>query len=199
MGELEETLSKIRESLLRGLGGKLRPDQGEAAFERHILLAVRVHKAAGLNQTVTGEGKGWCQYFEEHFPKRPERRPEDAKLLWDDWRVGLVKWEAPKGGVTVTHGQPEAHWYREPDGTLCINLESIWDDFTTSVESFLALLRQDEGRRAEALRRWRERSWVVRQLVIPRNDPLWWSGATTSAANSVTATPPSAPADPFSP
>lgn len=190
MGELEETLSKIRESLLRGLGGKLRPDQGEAAFERHILLAVRVHKAAGLNQTVTGEGKGWCQYFEEHFPKRPERRPEDAKLLWDDWRVGLVKWEAPKGGVTVTHGQPEAHWYREPDGTLCLNLESMRDDFAASVENFLALLRRDEGRRTEALRRWRERDWVVRQLVIPETHPLRGFRSTSAASSATAMAPP---------
>ena len=72
MDELEETLSKIRKSLLRGLGDQLRPDQGEAAFERHVLLAVRFHYAAGLNQTVTGEGNGWSQYFEEHFPKRLE-------------------------------------------------------------------------------------------------------------------------------
>ncbi|MGD0274275.1 MAG: hypothetical protein ABSB96_11165 [Gaiellaceae bacterium] len=187
MDELEETLARIRKSLLRGIGGKLGPDQGEAAFERHILLAVRFHNAAGLNQTVTGEGKGWCEYFEEHFPKRSEWRPEDAKLLWNNWRVGLLKWEAPKRGVTVTHGQPEAHWYREPDGTLCIDLESMWDEFAVSVTNFLNLLRRDEGRRTEALRRWSERSWCVRQLVIPATHPLRNLGVSTSSALSATA------------
>lgn len=162
----QEELGELRESLLRNLRVQLGHHDGDLAFERHILLAVRFHRAAGLNQTVTGEQAGWVQFFEEHFPKRAEWLPADAKLLFRKWRIGLVKHEAPLSGVTVTHGQPVAHWFREPDGTLCIDLESMWDDFAQAVASFIRLLERDEHRREEALDRWRKRGWTVRKLSI---------------------------------
>lgn len=196
MNAPDPDLQGIRDSLLRGLRVELGPEDGDVAFERHILLAVRFHRAAGLNQTVTGEGLGWQQYFDEYFPKRPEWVPEDETRLWTDWRVGLVKWETPKRGVTVTHGQPEAHWYREPAGTLCVNLESMWDDFEESVESFVDLLERDDARRAEAVGRWHQRSWTVRRLEIT---PMRLTHARldVGAAHSATAMgPPDAPRPP---
>ena len=190
MDTLETSIDEIRRSLLGGLRVELGPEDGEAAFERHILLAVRFHRAAGLNQTVEGEGKGWCQYFDEHFPKRSEWKPEDARCLWKDWRVGLVKHETPLKGVMITHGQPRAHWYRVAD-SICIHLDSMWDDFGSSVESFLALLRRDEERRTEAVRRWRERSWTVRQLEFADSHRIYEFGFNASAASSATAMGPS--------
>lgn len=84
---MDDDIKAIRMSLLRrlGTGAPLGPDEGEFAFERHILLAIRVHSAAALNQTRSGETKGWIEYFEEHFPK-------------------------PSGWNAVTHGQPKAHF-----------------------------------------------------------------------------------------
>lgn len=190
MDTLETSLEAIRESLLRGRPVDLGPEDGETAFERHILLAVRFHRAAGLNQTETGERAGWRQYFEEHFPKRPEWEQGDAIRLWENWRVGLVKLETPLSGVMITHGQPRAHWYRV-GGMLCINLESMWDDFEASVESFLTLLRRDEERRAEAVRRWRERSWTVRHFEFADSHRIYEFGFDTSAASSATAMGPS--------
>lgn len=192
---LDADLLAIRTSLLRGLRPRkpLGSSDGELAFERHILLAIRFHKAAGLNQTRKGEGVGWCEYFDEHFPKRPGWSVGDAKVLWDDWRVGLVKWETPKSRVTVTHGRPDAHWHREPDGTLCIDLESMWDDFTRSVDSFVGLLARDEQRRDEAVRRWNERRWIVRHLVV--ESPRFFN-LMASAASSATAMAPPPPPPP---
>ncbi|MEX2644660.1 MAG: hypothetical protein WD249_00190 [Gaiellaceae bacterium] len=182
-----DDIEPIKKSLLRGLRIPLGPKDGDAAFERHILLVVRFHRAARLNQTVTGEGKGWAQFFAEHFPKRPEWRDSDADLLWTDWRVTLVKDETPASGVTVAHGEPHVHWHREPTGTLCVNLESMWDDFERSVESFLSLLQRDAERRKVAVQRWQSRSWTVRPLAFaPVSGDL--VRFTTSAAHSVTAT-----------
>jgi hypothetical protein len=187
-----DELKAIRQSLLRRLRVPVGPEDGEEAFERHILLAVRFHKAAGLNQTIGGEGRGWCQYFDEHFPKGALWNSGDAQILWEDWRVGLLKWETPKSRIAVTHGQPEAHWYREPRGTLCINLESMWDNFESSVASFLGLLQQDDARRAEAVTRWKARSWIVRQLEVGSSPyDKFTSGASVGSASAIAPPPPS--------
>jgi len=187
---LDTDLDGIRHSLLRGLRppGPLGPEDGELAFERHILLAIRFHRAAGLNQRarVGEEGKGWRQYFNEYFPKRRGWKQGDEQLLWTDWRCGLVKWETPKSKVAVTHGQPDWHWHREPSGTLCINLESMWLDFETSVERFLAALRDDDERRGEAVRRWRERSWTIRPLEVASHPSgLTIATSTTQSASAI--------------
>jgi hypothetical protein len=162
---MDDEVKRLRASLLRKL--RVRVKDGEEAAERHILLSVRFHRAAGLNQTEHGETRGWVQFFEEHFPKRSQWRPDDAERLWEHWRLGLVKWESPRSGVMMTHAQPEAHWHRLPDETLCVNLESMWDDFEASADSFVTLLRADDVRRAQAVERWRKRQWVVREIKIP--------------------------------
>ena len=116
--------------------------------------------------------QGWKQYFAEHVPEPIDWDPMDADLLWTQWRIGLVKHETPLRGISVTHGQPQTHWYREPDGTLCINLESMWDAFEGSVESFISLLERDAARRDLAVSRWQGRSWTVRPLVVPAPVPF---------------------------
>ena len=187
-----DDIDGVRESLLRGLRHALGPSEGDEAFERHILLAVRIHKAAGLNQTVIGEGKGWVQYFEEHFPQG-RNSPVDAQCLWEDWRVGLVKNESPRLRVSITHGQPWLHWYRETPASICVNLESMWDDFEASVESFVALLGQDDVRCAEAVTRWRARSWTIRQLTSGPTAHLPVLSYSTSATFSASAAGPLPP------
>lgn len=184
-----ENLVRLKESLTAGLRTEepLTPEQGDVAFEKHILLAVRFHRASALNAVEHGEGKGWNLYFTEHFPKRPEWRAGDADLLWERWRGGLVKLETPLSLVTVTHGQPHAHWARERDGSLCLNLESMWDDFDASVDSFIGLLGGDENRRARALDRWRKHSRTVRQLDLA--SPL--SGFIPTVASATAMGPPS--------
>ena len=184
---MDDDVKRIRASLLRKL--RVKPKDGEEAAERHILLAVRFHRAAGLNQTEHGETKGWVQFFDEHFPKRPGWRTDDAERLWLHWRLGLVKWEAPRKGVTMTHGQPEAHSYREPDGTLCIDLESMWDDFEAAVDSFARRLRVDDERRAHAVERWRKRQWTVRHLVVSEaRDDLGVVSASTASSTTMSTT-----------
>jgi hypothetical protein len=164
---MDAELELIRDSLLRRLRVELGSDDGEAAFEQHLLLIIKIHKLAGLNQTVEGEGAGWRQCFQEHFPKEGKPwRAKDAQMLWEDWRVGMLKWETPKRRVTVTHGQPHLHWVREPDGTLCVDLESMWDDYEAMVASFLTLVERDPQRRAVAVWRWHERRWSVRRLSV---------------------------------
>ncbi len=60
-----------------------------------------VHRAARLNQTVSGEGNGWTQFVTDYFPVG-RNSEDDAKLLWVDWRVGLVKEETPYGGIALS-------------------------------------------------------------------------------------------------
>ena len=107
-------------------------------------------------------------------------------LLFEDWRIGVVKHECPLSGVTVTHGLPQAHWYREPGGTLCVNLESMWDDFEQAVASFVRLLERDEPRRVEAINRWRKRAWTVRRLVVQPEHRIYefgWHAAPAITGN----------------
>ena len=74
-------------------------------------------------------------------------------MLWTDWRTSLLKDGALGPSVLITHGQPAAHWLRDGRGRLCIDLESMWGDFTSSVDRFMAFLRTDPGRREIALER----------------------------------------------
>ena len=178
---MTDELEQLRTSLLRGLRVDLTPEQGDEAFERHQLLAIRLHRAARLNQTGKGEGAGWQQYFDEHFP----RGGTHAGLLWENWRVTLLKDEMPGEGVVITHCRPDAHWQPvEPGGRLCLNLESMWDEFEASVDHLVESLRSDAARRKVVLKRWRERRWRVE--TVWRVDPDRYS-ATGVLATSVTA------------
>jgi hypothetical protein len=158
----EQELDALRNALLFGLRASLpAQDPGYAAFERHMLLAIRFHRAARLNAPWETERQGWLLYFKEHFP----RGDEHALRLWDDWRGRLVKDEFPGTLVAVSHGQSRAHWILvEPGQRLFINLESMWDDFERSVESFMQLLASDEERRGKTLEKFRRRRWTVQQV-----------------------------------
>src|SRR2546430_4114499 len=136
-------LGQLRASLVRDLGVDLQPEQGDVAFERHQLLAIRFHRAARLNQRASDrEGQAWVRYFAEHFP----RGYEQARLLWRGWRVPLLKDETPGEGIAISHGQPQLHWQVTSHG-LYLNLESLWADYVTSVENFVAVLDVDNARR----------------------------------------------------
>jgi hypothetical protein len=112
-------LDAIRKSLREGLRVQLTPEQGIEAFARHQFLAIRFHRAARLNQRSSdGEGQGWCRFFREHFP----RGDEHALLVWEQWRVPLLKDEMPGTGVVNTHGQTWFHWKMTNLG-LAIDLE----------------------------------------------------------------------------
>ena len=124
-------LESLRGSLLRNLRRELGPQEGLEAFECHILLAVRIHRAAGLDARESRSGgQAWRRYVVEYFPPGRNAR-SDADFLWTEWRTRLVKHESPRG---ITHGQSHAHWLPLPEGGFCVNLESMWDDFEYSVD-----------------------------------------------------------------
>jgi len=127
--------SALRSSLLRRLGPQLGPTDGDEAFDPHILLAVRIHRAAGLNcRSGDGEGDGWRRYFVDYFPEG-RNSAEDADWLWSEWRTRLLKHESPRG---ITHGKRSAHWQSLPEGGFVVDLESMWSDFRHSVNAFVA-------------------------------------------------------------
>jgi hypothetical protein len=156
-----DELGALHESVTRSLGPALGPEDGDVAFERHKLLAARIHQAAGLAQTGKGDGQGWIQYLTGYFPAG-RRGEADAKLLWDEWRCPLLKEGRPGTGVSITHVQPHLHWKRERGGGLCIDLESMWADFEYSVDGLVAFLKAEPGRAKIVLERWRKQSWTVR-------------------------------------
>lgn len=160
-------LAELRAALLRDLGVELQPSQGDQAFERHQLLAIRFNRAARLNRRSADKRDGliWCRYFDEHVP----RRIEHAQLLWDEWRVPLLKDETPGEGVAISHGQPELHWQLTTHG-LFLNLESLWDDYAASVEHFVAMLDADAKRRKIALERWHKLRWAVQTVSVEPSD-----------------------------
>jgi hypothetical protein len=175
-------LDALREALVYGLRVEVPAENpGYAAFERHQLLAIRVHRASRLNAPDATERAGWRQYFREHFP----RGDAHGLRLWDDWRGRLVKDEFPGEGVAVSHGQPHVHWRLvDPGQRLFIDLESMWDDFERSVESFMALLASDEDRRRATLEKWQRRQWSVQQVVFSDPNPPGVD-STASVASSV--------------
>ena len=193
----DDKLQELRRSLLRGGRPKLTPQQGDEAFERHMLLASRIHRAARLNQAKNdGEGEAWCRYFDQHFPPF---RGQQAKLLWDDWRTRLLKDETPGGGVVVSHGSARAHWTRDASGRLLVDLESMWDDFEKSVESFIDSLAADPRRRRIVLDRYRKRVWTVQQFQPVRSAGLSSDLADAAIAGSAAATAVSASNPPKKP
>jgi hypothetical protein len=163
----EGRLDALKTSLLHRLRPdvQLGADEGDEAFDRHLLLAARVHRAARLNQRGTREGDGWRQFIEAYFPSGRNGRA-DADRLWKKWRVGLLKDYVPLDGVAVTHGQPEAHWQRDSQGAFVVNLESMWDDFEYAVDQFIAVIAADKKQAAVVRRRWLSRTWTVRPFQL---------------------------------
>lgn len=161
----DRELADLRDALLRRLCVDLRPDHVHDEFERHQLLAIRIHHASRLNaRPGQGERAGWKRYFAEHWPRGDEKQ---ALLLWEHWRCPLVKDECPGPGVAISAGQPHGHWkVVEPRGMLYLNLESLWDDFKQSVESFMLLLADDPERRRVALERQAKRRYTVQSVTI---------------------------------
>lgn len=159
--EDERALAQLRASLLRRPRPNLRPDQGDEAFDQHILLAAAVHRAANLFRGGR-DGEAWCKYVTKFFPEG-RNAPEDADTLWVSWRTSLLKDEHPV--VPIMHGRSDMHWRRE-NGYPVLNLEDAWDDYQHSVERFIEHLRLHRDDRRNALRRWRDRSWTVRQLRL---------------------------------
>jgi hypothetical protein len=161
-------LDRVRRSLLHGLRVSLGPEQGWEAFERHQLLAIRFHRAARLNSpTGFSDRNGWCRYFDAYFP----RGGEHGKLLFERWRSTLLKDEMPGRGVAITHAQPEAHFVMTDLG-LCINLESMWNDFELSVDRFVDALGRDEAHRQTTLAFLDKTRWIVRPVAIPVPRPV---------------------------
>jgi hypothetical protein len=156
-------LADFRASLLHNLSRPLGPEDGDEAFECHILLTVRIHRAARLNQRCSDKQfEGWRRYFADYFPDG-RNSPDDADFLWEEWRVGMLKDDLPHG---ITHGHSEAHWLPLPGRGFVVNLESMWDDFNYSVDRLVETLDADDARRKVVLQRWRERSWTVRQIEL---------------------------------
>lgn len=160
-------LDALKTSLLHRLRltTPLGRDEGDAAFDQHVLLATKIHRAALLNQTGSGQGKGWVQFFTAYFP--PGRDTvDDAWLLWGHWRTGLLKDRAPRARVSLTHGHPEQHWKPDGFGALCIDLESMWDDFEHGVNRFVQALRADKRRAKIVVARYEKRTWTERPFML---------------------------------
>jgi hypothetical protein len=173
----DRELADLRTDLLDRL--RVPATTGEEAFERHQLLAIRVHRAARLAQ-AGGERASWIAYVTTHFPA-PRNVKDDAQRLFEYWRNPLVKDEMPGSKIAITHGQPFLHWQRDADDVLCIDLESMCDDFEHSVDDFLAALKRDPVARVDVLGRWRTRGWTVRQFAAGLGAAQSVTGYSTSA------------------
>jgi len=180
---VDAEISALHSALTRDLRVTLSPDDGLTAFERHQLLAIRFHHCALLNApaAIKGEGDQWRLFFDTYFPHGGEH----ATLLWKDWRIGLLKDDAPGPGVVVSHLHPDAHWQLVlPDHRLFINLESMWDDYESSVVRFIAACDATPDLRSRALGRWREWSVETVAYVEPRRFSLGAASASGSFSNS---------------
>jgi hypothetical protein len=175
-------LALMKVVLLRGLDVPVNEENFLDAFERHQLLAIRFHRAANIDAAhdpSIRERGAWRLYFEEHVPRATDK---DALLLWEYWRTTLLKDETPGSGVVITHGSPYLHWTRTSDGRLCVDLESMRDDFTGSVESLMRLLESDATRRQASVEWFAERAWGPL--------PLSFGGPGFASVESVTASNP---------
>lgn len=160
----EQALAELQASLLRRKRPELQPGQGDEAFDQHMLLAIAVHRAARLHQSVEGERNGWIEYVTAFFPKG-RNSEADARLLWDGWRCTLLKDEKPV--VPITHGQSFAHWGRDAAGQPMLNLEDAWDDYAYSVAGLSSIFAEmPSGARSPcnggASGRGRSRWWPYR-------------------------------------
>jgi hypothetical protein len=192
-----EGLRSLKEKALKARPRKLGPDEGAEAFRQHKLLAIEIQRITLLDKIKgnqpESETSAWVRYFERCYPDG-RNDPTDARILFDDWRTSLIKNGAPGERVVLTHGQGHAHWLRDANDRLCIDLESMWDDFEYSLGQFSDYLRDNPDRRAIVLdRAKRKGTWAVENF-IPRN-AIDWVGATVmdvpaSAASSISITLP---------
>jgi hypothetical protein len=182
----DDTLSDFRADLLKGKPTRP-PHDGREALEFHKLLTSAIHRAAGLNKRCSErDGESWTRYFCEHFPAGRNYH-DDANALWTDWRTRLLKTGSPGPRIGATHGQAAAHWYREPDGRLSINLEDMWVDFEASVDHFMAELGESPSRREVVLSRWRGEQHRVAFLIGADGEP---TNMTASVARAIGVRPP---------
>ena len=132
---------------------------------------MRVHRAVLLNQAGKNKTQEdhWVDFVTAYFPTG-RNGPDEARLLWKEWRTALVKNEP--GGVSLTHGRPAAHWTPDAYGALVIDLESMADDFEYAVDQFIQALAADEKRAAVVRDRWQKRAWTIRPLTWEVQQPL---------------------------
>ena len=186
-------LDAIAVSLLGSPRPALGPEDGDEAFTQHLLLTIRIHRAALLNKSKTDrDGEAWGRFFREHFV--PPVDEDVSRLLWREWRTKLVKEDTPGRGVAITHGIPQIHWKQDARHGLCIDLESMWSDFETAVDHFLSSLRADSKRRRVVIERWKQREWRVVSFVpaetvsqsasLPTAMAGGWHGAMSLSASS---------------
>jgi hypothetical protein len=181
----DQALDELRASLLRRRPPALGPEDGEEAFRQHQVLATAVHRAVKLIQGGSeGEGAAWIRYFVEFFPPGRNGR-EEARLLWRDWRTGLVKSETPGPRVKMSHGQSQVHWVRDRDGALGVNLEDMWDDFVQSVDRLIDALRNDKALRAAVFGRFAKQRITV-QPFLPAGSGAAAAGATSASVSTGT-------------
>jgi hypothetical protein len=181
-------LADLRTALLADRPTRqLCPDEGEEAFRQHKILAAAVHRATRLDERCSDPSDTftWVRYFENYFPE-PRNDPEAARDLFGHWRTDLVKDHITGQTISVTHRQSHLHWVRV-NGRLVLNLESMWDDFATSVDAFIDALRAKRDRREIVLKRWRERTYVI-EYVSPTSLPVG-TVMSLSSAQSITAAP----------
>ena len=144
---------------------QLGPSDGDRAFECHMLLAARIHRAVGLWKTRNdSDTDAWVKFFSDFCPVG-RNNPVDARLLFKSWRTRLLKDQYPGHGIAITHGQRHVHW-ETTDAGLAINLESMWDDFTVAVDKLVEWLETDIRRKKVVTTRWHERQWTVREIRI---------------------------------
>jgi hypothetical protein len=171
------TLTDLREALLKSRPAPIPLDEGWRAFDAHKLLASQVHRASLLAKVGdANETTHWISYVTEYFPAG-HNNAADAKLLWKEWRTDLLKRDCPGDFVVMTHGKSEMHWRREGD-RLCIDLESMWDDFADSVDQFITYLAHTPERQRITLQRLQDSSWTV-QMFSSLSPPV--SGASGMA------------------
>jgi hypothetical protein len=132
-----------------------------------------VHRATRLDaRSSESETDAWVRYLSTYFPAG-RNDPRDARLLFTDWRCSLVKDQTLGPGIAATHGQSHVHWKRvDPDRRLMLNLEDLWTDYASSVDRFVAYLRETPDRRSVALGRRRQAEIVVEQYSVLVTSPI---------------------------
>jgi hypothetical protein len=176
----ERALGELRDSLLRRSCPEVH--DGEEAFDRHLLLAVMLHRVSRLHKSsAENDTQGWISYVTSFFPPGRDGQRE-AFDLWDKWRCTLLKDEQPV--IPVSHGQSHGHFRRDVHGRLYLNLEDLWADYEHSVKGFIEHLREHDDRREVALDRWRKREWRVEEVRFADEPPNEYVDTTASVATS---------------
>ena len=110
---MADKLEELKSSLLHRLRfpTPLGPDEGDAAFDQHVLLATKIHRAALLqpDRGTAGKARGRIQFLSAYFPAG--RNGEgDAQLP-----VGRLANRTREGSCTGGRGQ---HHPRTPGAAL---------------------------------------------------------------------------------